>query len=221
MVKQSLSLLIFTFVFCSLAQAQDSAVKLNEEMARTQAAAAQLNETNARLAADSGVIGTDAIGQIQAAAKRAQEAADRAQDAASKAKQAVDSGANSAEAASAIKAQEYANEAQDYANRAQQILNLAMRGSPVPKATFTKVADDVPALTEAPPIAGRETDKASALSSAERAVPRPIKTAAGPPDFNEFINRRFDNVVRTRIGPKNNSNQNETPSISANSTSLV
>lgn len=42
-----------------------------------------------------------------------------------------------------------------------------------------------------------------------------------PDDFNEWLNRRVDEITKARINQRNNTNQSETSSVSSNTTSLV
>lgn len=45
--------------------------------------------------------------------------------------------------------------------------------------------------------------------------------SAPPDDFDEWLNRRVEEITKARINQRNNTNQSESPSVSSNTTSLV
>lgn len=224
--KQTLLFAILILAFPLAALSQEANAKLQEEMAKSQETAARIHEDAARLANEADPVDPDAMAKIQLAAKRAQEAADRAQAAANKSQEAANKDPNSIVAqASAISAQQHANGAQEAANRAQQTLNAASRVRPVTGSHTASKDERKPATDAAVVNVLSSASVADGAGTADSPNSAPISTSvaasAAQPDFNEFLNRRFDNLVRARLGPKNNTNQNETPSVSTNSTSLV
>jgi hypothetical protein len=74
-----------------------------------------------------------------------------------------------------------------------------------------------PAATTAPTAPTRPA--AGATQPSASAKKRAISTEAR--DFVEYINTRAEEISIASLGPKNNTNQSEAPSISTNSTSLV
>lgn len=218
-------------VFCmpNLAGAQEA--KIQEEMARSQETAARNQEVAARLAQEGMATNPSALARIQEAALRAQAAANRAQDAANRAQEAANHEAPSGGAQSAAtRAQESANRAQEAANRAQETVNAAQRTiSATPRARAADVTPDTeptsnvttPPPTSAAPLEDSVPAASSSVSSEPVATANAGSDTSGARDFNEFLNWRFDETVRSRLGPKNNTNQSETPSISSNTTSLV
>lgn len=221
-------LLLLLLCLPGLVIAQEATSKMQEQVARNQEAAARNQEASARLAEETASENPEALARVQDAARRAQEAANRAQEAANKAQDAANKdAASSAAQTAASNAQDNANRAQEAANRAQELANRSLKAHAAGPREAAPATNDVvatPLIVVASPSSMSSTAGGSekpgvapgAITKAQTSPP-----AAGAPDFNEFLNRRFDSVIKTRIGPKNNSNQNESPSVSANSTSLV
>jgi hypothetical protein len=233
-----LVLLPLFFLVCLpiVTTAQESTAKTQAEIARNQEIAAKNNEFAARLAEDASSTDPEAVGRMRAAALRAQEAANRSQDAASKAQDAASREPVSVVAqVAANKAQESANAAQESANRAQEVVNRSRLMRPASSLTTpaqgsegtraTSAQSSRSALVEPPKVTTAQgDDRVSEEKSNPTAVTNP--QGASPSTTNiqglgELLNKKFRDATQARLGPKNNTNQNETPSISTNSTSLV
>jgi hypothetical protein len=194
-------------------KAQAAADKAQEAADRAQEAA------NA-----SGIVDDQALAvQAGHSANRAQEAANRAQEIANRARkgESVTSEARSPSGPSVTQPAEPTAEAVSLASvrssDSSEVSGKTGSNSSAPRTSAPTLNLMTPAATLATPrgvtmVAGTSAPVTPAVSAV---------TQVDPPDFNEFLNARFDALVRARLGPKNNSNQNETPPISTNSTSLV
>jgi len=231
--------LILLAVFCLpvAASAQESTATTQVEIARNQEIAAKNQEAAARLAEEALARSPDAVDRMRAAASRAQEAANRAQDAANRAQDAANRDPLSTGAqAAANKAQESANAAQEAANRAQEAANRALSTRPSSVSLTTALADgrrtapppepSDPAvksrrvtIRQAVGNEGTQVDPSAALPTNPQS-PRST-TANATQGLGELLNKKFRDATRARLGPKNNTNQSESPRISSNSTSLV
>ena len=214
-------LTIFLFLLClpTAVRAQEATAKLQEDVARNQEVAARNQEASARIAEETAGENPESRQRVLEASRRAQEAASRAQEAANKAQDAANNDAGSSVAqASASRAQDSANKAQEAANRAQEIANKILKTA---SGQERRAKAPPPQDATSPNVAAPSNSGESSATGSGDTATGISSSGAQAEDLNEFLNRRFDEAIKTRLGPKNNTNQSETPSINANSTSLV
>jgi hypothetical protein len=168
-----------------------------------------------------------ASSEAQTAALRAQEAANRALESSNRAREAVNRARKvrpaSGEGVRTSAAPNPATGAEPSPGGATASVSVTPPAVGVPSGAASDTNGGASAGTNGatPVTASAPPPAAGPTRPAQGSTPSKPALSTEATDYSNFINARIEEVVRTSLGPKNDINQSEAPSVSTGSTSLV